>query len=227
MSAPHFFLGIYPKGAREDADLWGSLIISRLSLAYKFTHRKKFWRFLIIAILCLFFRPTSASAQFVSLGTDILQWANFGTANIELNVATSRYFSVNVGARYNPWDFHTKNSILIQNQQLTAYLSCRYWPWYVFSGFFLQAKVQYSDVLRTGVWRPALEDAKKVGLGLSAGYAMMLTTKLNMEFAAGFWGGRNIEYTLYKCPVCMDVRKNGPCNFIELDYVSVTLAYLF
>lgn len=187
---------------------------------------RRLLRFLFVSLFLITISMT-ADAQKVSLGTDAIQWANFGTANLEMGISVHQHFSLSLGGRYNPWDFHTSSGLLMRNQQTSGYLSMRYWPWYVYSGWWLGLKAQYADYSRTGVWRHALEEGQRVGGGLSFGYTVMLSEHFNLEVGAGVWGGRSLKYTLYECPICMDVRQLGPRNFVEIDNVSLSVFYVF
>lgn len=192
----------------------------------QYVENRRLLRFLFITLFSFAISMT-AEAQKVSLGTDAIQWANFGTANLEMGISVHQHLSLSIGGRYNPWDFHSQSGLLVRNQQAGGYLGLRYWPWYVYSGWWIGAKVQYADYSRTGVWRQALEEGQRVGGGLSFGYTVMLNEHFNLEFGAGVWGGRALKYTLYECPVCMDVRKMGPCNFMDIDNVSLSMFYVF
>lgn len=176
---------------------------------------------------CLAAFPVAASAQKVSVGTDAMQWANFCTLNAEFSVRVSQHFSMNFGGRYNPWNFHTRSGFLMHNQQTTGYLGLRYWPGQAFSRWWVGFKVQYSDYSRTGVWRHALEQGLRMGGGLSFGYTLKIHEHINLDFGAGVWGGTTLRYTLYECPVCMDVRETGTHVFADIDNVSVSVCYLF
>lgn len=183
---------------------------------------------LIYIVIFMAVAMPGVHAQKVTIGTDFLQWGNFGTANIEAGFALSQHFSLSAGARYNPWEFKTDNPhLLMQNQQQTYHAGLRFWPWYVFSGWWFGVKAQYQSFCRSGVWRPALETGRGIGGGLSAGYTLMLTKSLNMEFGAGVWGGRLLERTLYDCPLCLNIREQGAKNFINIDNISVSLYYIF
>lgn len=203
------------------------LSLFKFVFSESFCRIPKLMRKLIFFFLLVLMLPMTAKAQRVSLGTDLLQLVNFGTVNINAGVSVARRVSLDFGARYNPWDFHDKQDVLIRNQQTTGWVGVKYWPWYVFSGWWVEGKMQYSDISRTGVWRPALEDSQRVGLGASFGYTIMLTENLNLDIGAGFWGGRSLKHTLYECPVCMDVRETGPCYFVDLDAVNLSLIYIF
>lgn len=166
-------------------------------------------------------------AQSFSVSTNIADWANFGTVNLEAGMSVSRHFSIVAGGHYNPWEFQSSKGYDMHNRQTTGYAGARYWPWYVFSGWWVGAKLQYSSFSRTGIWRPALEQGRSLGAGLSLGYTIMLHKNLNIELGAGLWGGRHLEYTLYECPECMRIRENGPRGFISPDEVSLSIMYIF
>ena len=190
-------------------------------------------RFLII-ILLLFavipeFRMTGQERKTsVALSTDLVDWAYLGTANLEAGVSVHRHFSLQAGAKFNPWSFKTHGLELdLYNKQTTAYAGFRYWPWYVYSGWWVGAQAQYSGYSETGVWRHALDTGKAIGAGLSFGYTLMLSENFNLEFGAGVWGGRRFQHTLYCCPDCMKVRQIGPENFVALNDISVSVMYVF
>lgn len=168
-----------------------------------------------------------ADAQKVSVSTNFVDWAYFGTTNAEIGVSVAQHISLSAGARYNPWKFQTDRGNDMYSCQTTAYIGARYWPWYVFSGWWIGGKVQYSDFSETGMWRPALEQGRSMGAGVSGGYTLMLHEKINLEFSAGFWGGRHFEYNIYECPKCMVLRDNSPRNFFSLDDVSISLMFIF
>lgn len=164
----------------------------------------------------------------VVLSTDVVDWAALGTINLEAGVSLHQHFSLQAGAKYNPWDFKTRKlSLPLYNHQTTAHVGFRYWPWYVFSGWWIGAQAQYTKYEETGLWRPALDTGSAVGGGLSFGYTLMLHERLNLEFGAGVWAGRRYEHTLYCCPDCMRVRQSGPGNFVALNDISVSLMYVF
>lgn len=167
-------------------------------------------------------------AQKWSLSTNAFDWAMLGTVNLEAQVSVARHISIDAGARYNPWKFDTSNPHLtIQNRQTTFYAGIRYWPWYVFSGWWIAAKGQYGSFHRSGIWRPAIEEGTAAGGGLSLGYTFMLNEHINLDIGAGAWGGRKLKRTLYDCPSCLNIREEGPKNFIDLDDIMVSFLYVF
>lgn len=169
----------------------------------------------------------SAEAQHISVSTNALQWANYGTANLEMGISIARHFSLEAGGRYNPFSYSKKSGLTVRNCQKTAYAGIRYWPWYVFSGWWAGIKGQWSDYSKTGIWRYAVDEGTRFGIGLSAGYTWMISKRINLDFGIGGWGGRQTEYTLYHCTKCMDIRESGPGNFIALDDVAISLMIMF
>lgn len=164
----------------------------------------------------------------LALSTNLVDWANLGTANLEAGVSIHRHFSLHLGAKFNPWNFKThKMGLDLYNKQTTSYAGFRYWPWYVYSGWWLGAQAQYTGYSETGVWRHALDTGKAIGAGLSFGYTLMLHENINLEFGAGLWAGRRLQHTLYCCPDCMRVRQSGPGNFVALNDVSLSVMYVF
>lgn len=182
----------------------------------------------ILVLSVLGFTVANAQNAKFALSTNALDWANYGTANLELGVGIAQHWSLQAGVKYNPWEFTAKDlGIPVRNNQTTAFVGARWWPWYVLSGWWVGAKVQYSDYEKTGLWRPALEDGVKVGAGLSFGYTLMVHKHINIEFGAGVWGGSQVKYDLYCCTKCMELRKSGSRGFIGLDDVSVAVMFVF
>lgn len=190
----------------------------------------------LMIITVAFFVCHGANAQTVSsnrnakfaLSTNALEWANYGTANLELGIGVAQHVSIHAGVKSNPWSFTAKGlGIPVKNNQMTGFAGVRWWPWYVMSGWWVGAKAQYSDFEKTGVWRPAVEKGQKVGAGVSFGYTLMLHKNINIEFGAGVWGGSQFEYNLYCCTECMDLRETGARGFFGLDDVSIALMFVF
>lgn len=184
----------------------------------------------ILLVCAVILMPQVISAQKVKTGisTNLLGWANYGTANLEAGIGVAQHFSIHAGTRINPWKFTSKElGLPVRNNQTTAFVGARWWAWYVFSGLWVGAKAQYSDYTRTGIWRPALEEGTRIGGGLSVGYTLMVHKNFNIEFGAGAWGGAQTKYNLYCCTECMQLRETGSRGFVALDDVSVSLMFVF
>lgn len=188
--------------------------------------RKHLLRF-VVALTIVLLSCHQASAQKFALSTNLIEWANFGTINADAGLSVAQHFSLHAGAKFNPWSFHTKSGMQIYNKQTTAYFGARYWPWYVYSGWWIGARVRFMDFSETGVLRPKLFEGKSLGAGVLFGYTWMIHEHFNIEIGGGLWGGRHLEYTRYRTPARRDILSSGPRNFAFVDELSVSLMYVF
>lgn len=190
----------------------------------------------IILALCLLL-PLSLPAQEFSLSTNLLDWANLGTVNLQAGLSLSRHLSLHAGGRYNKWDFGSaEKETDFQNRARTASLGMRYWPWNVYSSWWFGAKAQAEEYNRGGLFkRRQTEEGVAAGIGLAAGYSRMLDNHWNLDFALGFWGGK-AWYTQYRCPHCGRTvqREDGtPLRSAEKWFVlpsndiQISLTYIF
>ncbi len=179
-----------------------------------------------------------AAAQQVSVSTNAIEWLNLGTINGELGVSVSRHFSIHVGARYNPWTFirgDTKARYTdplgetekqFENRKQAYNLSVRWWPWYIYSGWWWYVRGQYMEYNRGGLFTHTAEEGDNVGGGIGVGYTYMLHKHWNIEFGAGIWAGQS-KYTSYRCTNCGTVLDKGTKFFVLPDDVFVSIIYVF
>lgn len=168
----------------------------------------------------------SSFAQKVSISTNLIDWADLVTYNGEFGIAVSRHISIAGGVRWNDRQIDKSSHIVLQNKQKTFSLGAKYWPWYVNSGAWVYAKGQYQEYSRSGIWRLALEQGKVAGLALGGGYSLMLTKHINIEFGAGLFAGYNMDYKLFNCPVCMDLREEGKKFYFGPDDLFISIAFI-
>lgn len=179
---------------------------------------------LVIVMLCL---ATSSFAQRWSIGTNVIDWLNFGTINAEGSVAVARHITVNAEYKYNPWTFNSGNrDAQLQNRHHTAKVGVRWWPWHIYSGWWFGAAGQYQEYNRGGILSAKTEEGDAFGLDLSAGYTLMLHRSFNMEFGIGAWGGYT-AYTQYECTKCGRITDGGSKWFILPNEVTVGLVWIF
>jgi Protein of unknown function (DUF3575). len=180
---------------------------------------------IIIAALAMIITSWSVCAQQFSVSTNAVDYANFGTFNAEASVAVARHFTVNVGARYNPWTFG-KDSGQMQNRTRTVSAGMRWWPWNIYSGWWLGARGQWEEYNRGGIVSPETEEGDAYGAALSAGYSLMLHRNVNLDFGLGVWGGYK-KYKVYYCPTCGKIKKEGEKAFFLPSDLLVSLLFTF
>ena len=198
-------------------------------------------------ILFILFLPETLLAQRYSVSTNIAGWADLGTANAEAGVAVARHVSLHAGFRYNPWTFRQVAPEAVdalidgpvpaaleafeaqdqfENRKRACHLGLRWWPWYIYSGWWVGARGQWMEYNRGGLFSRSTEEGEAVGAGLSVGYTRMIHRNWNIEFGAGLWGG-STRYTTYACPTCGTVTDGGRKTFILPDDVMLSLIYIF
>ena len=183
---------------------------------------------ILLLAIALFGLSTGLYAQKITLGTNVVQWANLGTINLEGTFAVAQHVSLTLGGRYNPWYFERETENQFQNRKRGAWFGVRYWPWYVNSGWFFAAKGQWQEY---NYYLPGQTEVKeegdRFGGGLIAGHAFMLTKHLNLEVGLGAWCGVSI-YNEDLLPEKGRRITSGARKFFFLpDDVSVSLVYVF
>ena len=134
----------------------------------------------ILVLGCL-----GAGAQKVSLSTNVLGYVNMLTLNLEGSVAVAQHWSLAASARYNPFHFKKSDGAPISSRQQAYSLGMRYWPWYVYSGWWIGGKVQYQEYNWGGLTSEKTEEGDRFGAGVSAGYTYMLAPHVNLDFGLG------------------------------------------
>lgn len=174
---------------------------------------------LLLALLC----PQRAGAQQFALATNLADYANMGTLNLDFSYAPARNWTLTAGVKYNPFSF---NGGTLQNKQRTFSLGARWWPWHIYSGFWIASKLQYMEYSHGGFRSPRTDEGDAYGLGFGGGYSYMLGRHLNLEAGLGFWGGFR-KYTVYDCPQCGATRGRGGKMFILPNDIILSVAYVF
>ncbi|MBP5374311.1 MAG: DUF3575 domain-containing protein [Bacteroidales bacterium] len=180
---------------------------------------------LALALLLFIGAAFPLSAQRWSLSTNALDYADFGTLNLEGGVAAGRHWSLTAVAKYNPFSFEGEKGTFQARQRLFG-AGVRFWPWHVFSGWWAAARLQYQEYNRGGIRELSTDEGDRYGLGLSGGYSYMIHPHLNLDVGAGFWGGYD-RYVRYSCPVCGLTESSGEKAFILPSDLMLSLVYVF
>lgn len=178
-------------------------------------------------VIMALFLCTRSHAQSLSIATNALEYVNFCTLNAEVGLAVGRHLSVTAGALYNPWDFGDGDSGIIRNRQRTFNLGVRWWPWNIYSGWWVSMKGQYREYNGNPFSRGGItKEGDAVGAGIALGYALMLSRHFNLDFGAGFWAGSEYRRN-YSCPTCGDILEEGRGGFFRPDNVHASIVYIF
>lgn len=181
---------------------------------------------LSLSLLLFLLSASKASAQKGSISVNAADAAALGTISVEGSVATGRHTSVNVAAGINPWTFNKGRSDQFQDRKQTYSVGMRWWPWNVYSGWWMGARGQYQEYNRGGLFRPQTEEGDAAGLAISGGYSLMIAPHVNLDFGLGFWGGHT-WYKTYACPTCGRVVDEGTKWFALPSDMILSLVYVF
>lgn len=168
-----------------------------------------------------------ASAQKVSISTNLIDYVCLGTFNVEASYSLSQHWSITAGAKYNPFTFHAGDADRqFQYRQRSCSAGVRLWPWHSFSGWWFAGKLRYQEYNQGGIFSRETEEGDRAGMGLYTGYTYMISPHFNVEFGLGVWGGR-AWYKRYSCPVCGLTVENGRKCFLLPDDLMISFAYVF
>lgn len=178
-----------------------------------------------IGVVSLLMAGTAAFGQKFSVGTNIAGYANLGTLNLEVEYAVARQWTVSAGVKYNPFSFESEG-VEFQNRQQLYAVGAKFWPWHIYSGWWIAGKVQYQEYNSGGILSERTEEGDRLGAGFTAGYTYMLHPKVNLQIGVGFWGGVS-KYTVYTCPTCGITEDKGVKGFFLPNDVIIGISYVF
>ena len=166
-----------------------------------------------------------AGAQEVSVSTNMADLANFGTFNLGASYAFARHWSAEAALKYNPFSFGEGDEAKV-NRQRTVQAGARWWPWHIYSGWWVGGNVRYQEYSTGGFSSPETSEGDRFGGGIRGGYSYMLSEHVNLDLGLGVWAGYDI-YRTYACPVCGRVLGSGSKYFILPSDLILSVAYIF
>ena len=161
-----------------------------------------------------------------ALSSNVIDIADYGTMNLEVSYALARHWTVSAGAKYNPFTYSDDAGNRLQRRQRLLAVGARWWPWHVWSGWWLSAKWQYQEYNTGGGSELLTSEGDRLGGGLGAGYAWMLSPRLNLDFGLGGWAGYGWT-TTYACPRCGRITSSGKGFFLLPNDLLLSLTYIF
>lgn len=168
----------------------------------------------------------AALAQRFELSTNAATWACLGTINAQFEYGCDRHWSIGMSGKYNPFTFNKGQSNQMQLRQRSVSAQTRWWPWHIYSGWWLGADVRWQEYNMGGVTKRRTEEGWRLGAGVTAGYSYMLAEHLNLEFGLRLWTGYK-KYAVYECPTCGRSLESGAKAFVLPDDLILSLSYVF
>lgn len=167
----------------------------------------------------------SAAGQNWSVGVNVLDCAELGTMNVEASMGVARRWTVGAGAKYNPFTWEVDGRP-VADRQRSFEAGARWWPWHIYSGWWMAGKVRYQEYNVGGISSPASTEGDRYGGGLSAGYSYMLNPHLNLDLGLGLWSGVD-RYTVYECVRCGRTVGGGERFFVLPSDIMLSVSYIF
>ena len=190
-------------------------------------------------LITLFFTvagAVAAMAQTYAVAVNTADMLDLGTMSLEGSVAVGQHWSLNAGAKVNPWTFNrhdTWNGLYSepdpeqkQDRKQVYALGARWWPWNVYSGWWVGGKAQYEEYNHGGIITKTAEEGDAFGAALSGGYSLMLKEHWNLDFGLGVWGGWT-KYRKFEFPENGKLIDEGGKWFFLPNEVILSIVYVF
>ena len=160
----------------------------------------------LLFVIALMAWSMGLKAQTWAVAVNAADAIDLGTISVEGSAAVSQHWSLHAGVRVNPWTFGRKDTFnglfsepnpdQKQGRKQVYAMGARWWPWNVYSGWWVGGKAQYQEYNRGGLRLPigvgndgGAEEGDAFGAALSGGYSLMLREHWNLDFGLGVWGG--------------------------------------
>jgi len=186
---------------------------------------KRILSFFALSLLIIAGISVECRAQEFALSTNMLDYANLGTLNLKASYGFARHWSIDAGMKYNPFSFNTGEGEA-RNRQLSYSAGAKYWPWHIYSGWWVSGGVRYQEYNSGGISSVQTSEGDRFGGSLGGGYTYMLSPHFNIDFGLGLWAGYDI-FTTYACQSCGKVVSEGGKYFVRPSDVTLALTYIF
>ena len=176
-------------------------------------------------VLCALFVALGANAQTLSISTNIADYMAGGTLNMEASWGFARHWSVSAGGKYNPFAYgDAERGFQLKQRSFSA--GARWWPWHIYSGWWMGARLRYQEFSEGGIWDGRTAEGDRYGGALTAGYSRMLGKHFNLDFGVGLWAGYSV-YDVYACRTCGRRLESGRKAFLLPEEVLIGINYIF
>lgn len=200
---------------------------------------KKLIATLLSLLFIIFFGAAAATAQTWAVAVNAADAVELGTIGVEGSAAVGQHWSIHANAKVNPWTFgrrdtsadnnglfQSPNPDQKQDRKQVYAAGVRWWPWNVYSGWWIGGKGQYQEFNYGGLLTETSQEGDAFGAGFSGGYSLMLKEHWNLDFGLGVWGGWT-KYRKFAYPENGKITEEGHKWFFLPNEAILSLVYIF
>ena len=169
---------------------------------------------------------SAVMAQDVSLSTNFVDYANNGTLNLSASYGFARHWTANASVKYNPFEFGGGDQPVRRFKQRSASLGLRYWPWNVYSGWWVSSDFRCQEYNMVEAKSQQSYQGDRTGASMGGGYSLMLGKHVNLDMGIGMWAGYD-RYSVYECPNCGRKTADGAKSFLALSDILLSISFIF
>lgn len=174
------------------------------------------FKLLFVLVLAMLVRVSPVFSQNkLAVSTNVVEWADGATLNMDASYSFGEHWSMVAGVDYNPYKRADKQRVFS--------MGAKFWPWYVYSGWWFSARAQYQEFSQLS---SQLSEGDRYGASLSLGYSRMLSKHFNLDVGWGLWAGYEY-YRVYGCQSCARIKEQGENYFLKPDKIILSISYVF
>lgn len=173
-------------------------------------------KFFILWVLAMLVKVSPVFSQNkLAISTNMVEWVDGATLNMDASYSFGAHWSMVAGVDYNPYKSDDKRREFS--------MGAKYWPWYVYSGWWFSARAQYQEFSQLS---QQLSEGDRYGASLSIGYSRMIGKHFNLDVGWALWTGYE-HYKVYGCQTCARIREQGENYFLMPDKIILSISYVF
>jgi len=165
-----------------------------------------------------------------AISTNLYDYADLGTANIEVQRVLGRNITSDMILKANLWNF--KDGEMRDNRQ-DFQIGLRYWPWYTYSGIYVKGFAQVEEYATGGLNKfftlgrgEGPEKGSAYGVGAGFGYSLMLAKHFNLDFGLTGWAGYRDYFKFNDAKFSKPVEHNHKMFAAPADF-NISLMWVF
>lgn len=170
---------------------------------------------------------SSEKSRYWAVSTNLLDYVDLLTLNAEVQYAVDRQWSLSMQGKLNGLTLKKGTDSEIADRKSAVSIGAKFWPWYVYSGWWFKGFVQTENFSRSNLTKKmGFHTGEAYGAGIAAGYSLILSESFNLDFGVGAWGGYRNAKAYDTIDMKGSTARQGSA-FVDLADVSVSAMFIF